>query len=103
MSTIKAESVLPMGLFMDLKKSGPIPLYFQVSQRIEKVILDGGPPAGARLEKEVALAERLGLSRPTVRRAIQEIVDKGLLVRRRGIGTQVVPGQVTRKIELPSL
>jgi DNA-binding GntR family transcriptional regulator len=30
-------------------------------------------------------------------------VDKGLLVRRRGIGTQVVHGQVTRKVELTSL
>ncbi|MFV0254023.1 MAG: GntR family transcriptional regulator, partial [Beutenbergiaceae bacterium] len=42
-------------------------------------------------------------SRPTVRRAIQELVDKGLLVRRRGIGTQVVHGQVTRSVELTSL
>src|SRR5690606_6174942 len=41
---------------------------------------------------------------PTVRRAIQELVDKGLLVRRRGIGTQVVQGQqVTRPVELTSL
>jgi GntR family transcriptional regulator len=38
-----------------------------------------------------------------VRRAIQELVDKGLLVRRRGIGTQVVQGQVTREVELTSL
>ena len=97
------ENVLPMGLFMDLQRSGPIPLYFQVSQRIEKAILSGELPAGSRLENEVALGQRLGLSRPTVRRAIQEIVDKGLLVRRRGIGTQVVHGQVTRKVELTSL
>jgi DNA-binding GntR family transcriptional regulator len=38
-----------------------------------------------------------------VRRAIQDLVDKGLLVRRRGIGTQVVHGQVTRGVELTSL
>ncbi|WP_104197562.1 GntR family transcriptional regulator [Cryobacterium sp. M15] len=97
------ENTLPMGMFMDLERSGPIPLYFQVSQRIEKAILSGELPAGSRLENEVALGQRLGLSRPTVRRAIQEIVDKGLLVRRRGIGTQVVHGQVTRKVELTSL
>ncbi|TFD79107.1 GntR family transcriptional regulator [Cryobacterium psychrophilum] len=97
------EKVLPMGLFMDLERSGPIPLYFQVSQRIEKAILNGELPVGSRLENEVGLAQRLGLSRPTVRRAIQDIVDKGLLVRRRGIGTQVVHGQVTRKVELTSL
>jgi len=97
------ESILPLGLFMGLERSGPIPLYFQISQRLEKAILEGDLPAGSRLENEVALGERLGLSRPTVRRAIQELVDKGLLVRRRGIGTQVVHGQVTRGVELTSL
>lgn len=97
------EKILPLNLFMDLERSGPIPLYFQVAQKIESAIMDGELPAGSRLENEVALGDRLGLSRPTVRRAIQELVDKGLLVRRRGIGTQVVHGQVTRGVELTSL
>ena len=97
------EKILPLNLFMDLERSGPIPLYFQVAQKIESAIMDGQLPAGSRLENEVALGDRLGLSRPTVRRAIQELVDKGLLVRRRGIGTQVVHGQVTRGVELTSL
>jgi DNA-binding GntR family transcriptional regulator len=88
---------------MDLERSGPIPLYFQVAKRIEQAIVDGELKPGSRLENEIALGERLGLSRPTVRRAIQELVDKGLLVRRRGIGTQVVHGQVTRGVELTSL
>lgn len=99
----QAEQPLPSGLFMDLDRAGPIPLYFQIATRIEGAILDGTLPPGSRLENEVALGERLGLSRPTVRRAIQDLVDKGLLVRRRGIGTQVVHGQVTRKVELTSL
>jgi GntR family transcriptional regulator len=88
---------------MDLDHSGPVPLYFQVATRIENAIVDGELPPGSRLENEIALGERLGLSRPTVRRAIQELVDKGLVVRRRGIGTQVVHGPVTRKVELTSL
>ncbi|RKR74964.1 GntR family transcriptional regulator [Frondihabitans australicus] len=97
------DGVLPADLFMDLDRSGPMPLYFQVSSRIENAITSGELPAGSRLENEVALGERLGLSRPTIRRAIQELVDKGLLVRRRGIGTQVVHGPVSRKVELTSL
>ncbi|MEY4396269.1 MAG: HTH-type transcriptional repressor YvoA [Actinomycetota bacterium] len=88
---------------MELDRSSPIPLYFQVEQRIEAAILDGTLAAGARLENEISLAERLNLSRPTIRRAIQDLVDKGLLVRRRGIGTQVVHGQVSRGVELTSL
>ncbi len=88
---------------MDLDRSSPVPLYFQVSRQIEAAIEAGQLAPGDRLENEISLADRWGLSRPTMRRAIQELVDKGLLVRRRGIGTQVVHGRVKRPIELTSL
>lgn len=97
------EQTLPVELFLDLDRSGPVPLYYQIATRLEQAIHDETLPAGSRLENEVALGNRLGLSRPTIRRAIQELVDKGLLVRRRGIGTQVVHGKVTRNVELTSL
>lgn len=90
-------------LHFDIDRSGPIPLYFQLAAKIELAIADGQLPPGSRIENEVALGIRLNLSRPTIRRAIQELVDKGMLVRRRGIGTQVVQGQVTRGLELTSL
>ncbi|MBD8012058.1 GntR family transcriptional regulator [Microbacterium sp. Re1] len=97
------EPVWPDELFHDLDRAGPVPLYFQVSRRLEAAIQSGQIPPGARLENEIEIGRRLGVSRPTIRRAIQEVVDKGLLVRRRGIGTQVVQGQVTRQVELTSL
>jgi len=97
------ESKLPSDFFLDLDRSSPIPLYFQIAKRLETAIADEELPAGSRLENEISIGQRFGLSRPTVRRAIQELVDKGLLVRRRGIGTQVVHGQVTRGVELTSL
>ncbi|WP_105567302.1 GntR family transcriptional regulator [Microbacterium halophytorum] len=97
------EPIWPAELFADLDRTGPVPLYFQISSRLEAAIRSGRIPPGARLENEIAIGKALGLSRPTVRRAIQEVVDKGLLVRRRGIGTQVVQGQVTREVELTSL
>lgn len=99
----KDETVWPEELFGDLDRNGPVPLYFQVSQRLESAIRTGVIEPGARLENELSIAEKLTLSRPTIRRAIQQLVDKGLLVRRRGIGTQVVHGQVTRQVELTSL
>lgn len=99
----QAESVLPSDFFLDLDRSNPVPLYYQISTRLERAIREQELPAGARLENEISLGKRFGFSRPTVRRAIQELVDKGLLVRRRGIGTQVVHGQVTRSVELTSL
>lgn len=87
----------------DIDKSSPVPLYFQVSTQIERAVLDGVIEVGERLDNEVALAQRLGVSRPTMRRALQQLVDKGLLVRKRGVGTQVVRGQMHRRVELTSL
>lgn len=92
-----------MKKFAGLDRVSPIPLYFQLSQIFEQAIHAGELSPGDRMENEIAISERLGLSRPTVRRAIEELVNKGFLVRRRGIGTQVVHGQVTRGLELTSL
>ena len=84
-------------------RSSPVPLYFQVAQHLEHMIESGELPMGTRLENETDLAGKLGLSRPTMRRAIEYLVTKGLLVRKRGIGTQVVHAKVTREVELTSL
>jgi DNA-binding GntR family transcriptional regulator len=84
-------------------RSSPIPLYFQVAQHLENMIESGELPMGTRLENEADLAGKLGLSRPTMRRAIEYLVDRGLLVRKRGIGTQVVHAKITREVELTSL
>jgi DNA-binding GntR family transcriptional regulator len=88
---------------LELDRSSPVPLYFQVAQQIEQAIERGELGPGARLDNEIQLADRYGLSRPTMRRAIQELVSKGLLVRKRGVGTQVVHAQVKRAVELTSL
>lgn len=90
-------------LRLSVDRSSPVPLYFQVAQQLEQAIETGRLEPGDRLGNEVALAARLGLSRPTIRQAIQSLVDKGLLVRRRGVGTQVVHSQVRRPLELSSL
>jgi len=86
-----------------IDRSSPVPLYYQVAQRLEELIESGEMPPGYRLENEIALADQLGLSRPTMRQAIQHLVDKGLLVRKRGVGTQVVHARVRRQVELSSL
>ncbi|GGX67910.1 GntR family transcriptional regulator [Streptomyces fructofermentans] len=86
-----------------LDRASPIPLYYQLAQHLESAIERGALAPGDLLGNEVDIAARLGLSRPTVRQAIQSLVDKGLMVRRRGIGTQVVHSQVRRSLELSSL
>lgn len=92
-----------MQLELSVDRGSPVPLYFQLSQQLEAAIEHGRLTPGSLLGNEIELAGRLGLSRPTVRQAIQSLVDKGLLVRRRGVGTQVVHSQVKRPLELSSL
>ena len=87
----------------EVDRTSPVPLYFQVASRLQQLIEQGEIGVGDRIENEVDLAERLGVSRPTTRRAIQYLVDRGMLVRKRGVGTQVVHPKVRRPVELSSL
>jgi GntR family transcriptional regulator len=86
-----------------LDHSSPVPLYHQAAQALEQAIEDGRLPRGSKLDSELDLAEHLGISRPTMRAAIKQLVDKGLLIRRRGIGTTVAPKPVRRAVALTSL
>ena len=80
---------------VEVDRTSPVPLYFQVASRLQELIENGEIGVGARIENEVDLAERLGVSRPTTRRAIQYLVERGMLVRKRGVGTQVVARDFT--------
>jgi DNA-binding GntR family transcriptional regulator len=90
-------------LSLDLDRSSPVPLWFQAAQQLQAAIDRGDLRPGQRLDNEVELATRFGLSRPTLRKAIEQLVGQGLLVRKRGVGTQVVQSQVRRPVELSSL
>ncbi|MFI7635677.1 GntR family transcriptional regulator [Nonomuraea sp. NPDC049400] len=92
-----------LAALVNLDKASPVPLYFQVAQQLEAAIADGMLPPGTQLDSEVELADQLGVSRPTMRKAMEFLVDKGLIVRRRGVGTRVVQSQVRRPLELSSL
>jgi DNA-binding GntR family transcriptional regulator len=86
-----------------LDRNSPVPLYFQLAQHFENEIHSGNLDSGDRLENEVKIAEDLGLSRPTVRAAFRYLVDKGLVLRRRGQGTVVTKEKVNRSVKLTSL
>ena len=88
---------------VSLDHSSPVPLYYQAARAIEEAIEDGRLPRGSKLESELDLAEQLGISRPTMRAALKQLVDKGLIMRRRGIGTIVAPQPVRRAVALTSL
>lgn len=60
-----------------------------IVERLEGMILEGTLQLGERLPAERALAEEFGVSRPSVREAIQKMAARGLLISRHGGGTFV--------------
>jgi DNA-binding GntR family transcriptional regulator len=88
---------------VEIDRSSPVPLYHQLAEQLSAAIDSGTLQPGDSFENELSLAERLNLSRPTVRQAIAELVNRGLLVRRRGVGTTVAARAIHRKAELTSL
>ena len=57
-----------------------------VMRQMETALLDGSWPAGTRLPAERVLAQQYGVSRNTIREAIQRLAARGLLQSRRGAG-----------------
>jgi DNA-binding GntR family transcriptional regulator len=98
----KAQTVTGPDL-ITIDRASPVPLYFQLAQHFESAIRSGSLKAGARLDNEVELAERLGLSRPTVRAAFLYLANKGMVTRKRGAGTLVAKERIDRDVELTSL
>jgi GntR family transcriptional regulator len=86
-----------------IDRNSPVPLYFQIAENLKQAISDGTLKPGERLDNELDLTERLGVSRPTVRQAVQRLVDQGLVVRRRGLGTVVIAPRILRSVALTSL
>ncbi len=88
---------------VSIDRNSPVPLYHQLAEQLAAAVDTGVLKPGDAFENELSLADRLELSRPTVRRAIVELVTRGLLVRRRGIGTTVANEVIHRRNELTSL
>jgi GntR family transcriptional regulator len=73
-----------------LNRSSGVPLHLQIERMLRKLITSPPYSSGALLPDELTLAEKLGVSRGTVRNSILNLVNQGLLVRRKGVGTRVV-------------
>lgn len=67
------------------------PIYLQLAERLRQQIFDGAFVAGEALPSERDLCELMGASRVTVRKAIDVLIEEGLLSRRQGSGTYVTP------------
>ncbi len=72
-----------------LLKNGPIPLYHQLKEVLKKQIENGELKQGERLPSEIELINTYEVSRTTIREAVNDLVQNGYLVRKRGVGTYV--------------
>lgn len=71
--------------------NGPGPLYLQLQRRISEAMASGQLAQGSSLPAERDIATMTGLSRVTVRKAVEALVASGQLVQKRGSGTFVAP------------
>ncbi len=78
--------------------NSPIPLHFQVEELLRKMIELPEYKNGGFLPKEVELAKRLGISRNTIRQATNKLEYKGLLIRKKGVGTKVAENTVSTNL-----
>jgi len=74
---------------IEIDRNSPLPLYFQVKQMILKRIEEENAQPGSSLPGEKDFEEQYGVSRITIRRALQELVDEGYIVRQPGKGSFV--------------
>ncbi|OFX15834.1 MAG: hypothetical protein A2V59_06880 [Armatimonadetes bacterium RBG_19FT_COMBO_69_19] len=75
---------------LEISRNGREPLYHQLKEAIRSNIESGVWPPNYRLPNEFEVARRFGVSRTTVRAALNDLKREGLLRRRPGQGTFVV-------------
>ena len=74
---------------MQRLKINRTPLHLQARQHLLSLIEDGAYGPGEQLPSEIDLAAQLGISRPTLREALLNLEQEGVIVRRHGVGTFV--------------
>jgi GntR family transcriptional regulator len=80
-----------------IDRSSPVPLYVQIRRRLLSLIAEWPDPL-RRFHTDEELCRMFGVARMTVRAAIKEFVDAGLLVRTRGAGTMVAIDKVDEHV-----
>ena len=80
-----------------LDPDSPVPLYHQMEQvLIDRIKQDG--MVGKMLPSEAELMDMFGVSRVTVKKAVENLANLGLVDRRRAIGTRITRPQITEDL-----
>jgi GntR family transcriptional regulator len=81
-----------------IDKQSPIPMYIQIEEGLKSRIEDGELIAGTLIPSERELTEMFQVSRMTVRQAITNLVNEGLLYREKGKGTFVAAPKLEQRL-----
>ena len=81
-----------------LVEDSNLPLYLQLKNIIKAQIISGAIQPGDKIPSESELCERYGVSRITVRQAINSLVQEGYLYRKQGVGTFVTSPKLRRRL-----
>ncbi len=83
-----------------LNNKSPIPLHSQIEAYLRALInKDEYRNGKSFLPKEVTLAKKLGVSRNTVRQAVNTLVNEHLIERKKGVGTKVINKKITTRLD----
>jgi GntR family transcriptional regulator len=77
-------------------RTNRVPLSAQAEEYLLSLIENGVYQPGEQLPSEADLAAQLGISRPTLREALRNLEQDGLILRKHGVGTFVAPGYEQR-------
>lgn len=87
---------------MDFKldQNSPVPLHAQIEEYLRKLIVKKEYKSGDKfLPKEVTMSKKLGVSRNTIRQAINKLAHEGLIERKKGVGTKVVTRKISTRLD----
>ena len=82
---------------MIIDKNNPLPVYYQVREEIRNKIKNSIWKVGQCIDSENELSEKYSVSRMTIRQALSELVQEGVLIRERGKGTFVCEPKVKQR------
>jgi GntR family transcriptional regulator len=83
-----------------LDQQSAIPLHAQIEKHLRRLIsLEEYKNGNNLLPKEVTLSKKLGVSRNTVRQAVNTLVNEGLIERKKGVGSKVVHKKITTRLD----
>lgn len=73
-------------MLLDIDYHSGVPIYRQIMLQVQRLILSGALPEGARLDSVRTLSEQLKVNPMTVSKAYSLLEASGFLERRRGVG-----------------